>query len=158
MLIGIAHVQSYSYTPIISRGIFMKYIKYKYNDGLVWYKPVIAFFYSSRPYAQPFRCLALTTRAGIGFTAQNCVCFLTFLMKFLRLFHELMNQYQACLYLVPMVIKLHNFTFCWICDLSSAPDCRVESINPALHFSFIACGDITLKQFILKPPFGLESM
>ena len=35
--------------------------------------------------------------AGLGFTEQKSVCILKFLI-FLRLFHELMHQYQACLY------------------------------------------------------------
>ena len=35
---------------------------------------------------------------AIGFTEQHCVYYLTNL-KFEQLFHELMNQYQACLYL-----------------------------------------------------------
>ena len=39
-----------------------------------------------------------TYHAGLGFTEQKSVCFLIF-PKFQRLFHELMNQYQACLYL-----------------------------------------------------------
>ena len=47
--------------------------------------------------AQILLCISLRTR-GLGFTEQKSVCFLTF-QKFQRLFHELINQYQACLYL-----------------------------------------------------------
>ena len=45
--------------------------------------------------------LTLTTR-GIGFTEQNCVCFLK-ILTFYRLFQELLNQYQAYLYSVKCI-------------------------------------------------------
>ena len=79
----------------------------------------------------------ITAECGyIGFTEQNCVCFLTFL-TFSRLFHKLMNQYQACLYIFHcgsnLVMKFHNFNIfykmCYILYLSSALACRVESIK-----------------------------
>ena len=44
-------------------------------------------------------CKLNAHHAGIGSTEQNCVCFLTFQRLFQRLFHEIMNQYQACVYL-----------------------------------------------------------
>ena len=81
-----------------------------------------------------------TYNAGIGFTEQKSVCFLTFL-KFQRLFYELMNQYQACLYLsecifhcgfkygheIPQFQK--NLQILLWFDLSSALVCRVESVK-----------------------------
>ena len=69
-------------------------------------------------------------------------CFLKFL-DFLHVFHELMNQYQACLYLSECIshddFKLcHEIPKCWhfwqFCDkfeLLSAHACRVQSINTA---------------------------
>ena len=93
-----------------------------------------------------------TYHAGFGFTAQNCSCFLTFL-KFWRLFHELMNQYQACLYLSQCIFHcgfkygheilqfLHFYKFWYISDLSSALTCRVESIKITWHSFIQFCHD-----------------
>ena len=63
-----------------------------------------------------FLTLTLTTR-GIGFTEQNCVCFLK-MLTFHRLFKELLNQYyrhvgtylNGFFMVIPnMVMKFHNF-------------------------------------------------
>ena len=53
--------------------------------------------------------LVNTYNAGLGFTEQKSVCFLIFL-KFQRLFHELMNQYQACFYLSECIFHC-GFTY-----------------------------------------------
>ena len=47
--------------------------------------------------------------AGIGFTEQNCVCILILIyLKFEQLFHELMNQQQACFYLFECIFHSNS--------------------------------------------------
>ena len=66
-----------------------------YREG----QPMIILTLVRRCFITHQECIAFNTyHTGLGFTEQNSVCFLTFL-KFQRLFHELMSQYQACLYL-----------------------------------------------------------
>ena len=67
--------------------------------------------------------------AGFGFTEQKSVCFLTYL-KFGQLFHELMNQYQACLYLFQCISHGdskygHEIPKC--CNFWNFWPCRVHS-------------------------------
>ena len=64
------------------------------------------------------------------------------ILKFHKLFHELLNKYQACLYLLECIFNgdLTNsnkiqflfiilMIFVLFFDLSSAHACRVESVN-----------------------------
>ena len=79
-----------------------------------------------------------TYHAGIGFTEQNCVCFLTYL-KFEQLFHKLMNQSIPGMFVLisfgdskyghEIPKCCHFWQFCNIFDLSSALACHAENIN-----------------------------
>ena len=74
-------------------------------------------------------------------------------MKFEQLFHELMNQYQACLYLFECISHGdskydHEIPKCCeIVDVSSALACRMESINPLTSLPII--------YFVSSPPFHM---
>ena len=78
-----------------------------------------------------FRASVNTYHTGIGFTAHIFSCFLTFL-KFWWLFHELMNQYQACLNSFECIFhKDSKYS-------NQIPECW-HFLPNLLHFSFVVC-------------------
>ena len=103
--------------------------------------------YSIKDIYPTFCTLTLRTRPLV--LPNKLLCFFKCL-KLQRLFHEFINQYQACLYsfecifiLIPnIVMEINNFGnfehICKLLDLSSAHAYRVGSVNDR-HLYIVGC-------------------